>query len=157
VAQTVKVGVHVDVDVRGALRALRGISKDASKELRRASVEIVDREVPRIHAAAALHGRQARAAARSVRARSDRVPAIAVGGRKRVTSSRNGYAGSIFFGSDAGSVQYKQFPSPNKSYWFWDQLGRDSTGMMRAWGKAYDKVVSQWGRQGSPAEGSGGH
>ena len=144
-AQTVKVGVQVDVDVRGALRALRGLPKDASKELRKASVEIVNREVPRIQAAAGGHGKQARAAARSARARSDRVPAIAVGGRKRVTSSKNGYAGSIFFGSDAGSVEYKQFPRPSKSYWFWDTLADDSKEMMREWGRAYDRVVRQWG------------
>lgn len=143
---TERMRVSVDVDIRGALRALRGISKDAPKELREASVRIVDKEIPKIRGAAAERGRQAAAAARSLRARRDRIPAIAVGGRKRVTSTKNGYAGSIYFGSEHGSSRYKQFPPHrgSSSYWFWDTLGNDSADMMREWGEAYDEVARQW-------------
>lgn len=146
-SRTIRGMVWVDVDVTRALRALRGMPKDASKELRAASVAIVAREVPKIQAAGKVSGKQAAAAASSVRARSDRVPAIAVGGSKRVTKGRGkgGRAGQIFFGSEAGSVDYKQFPPPSHSRWFWDTLGKDSKSMMREWGQAYDRAVTTWG------------
>lgn len=134
----------VDVDVRGALRALRGLPREASRQLREASVRIVKREALRIVGAAVGTDAQAAAAAQSVRPRSDRVPTIAVGGRKRVAPHRWSYAGSIFFGSDAGAVDWKQFPEPSRSRWFWDTLGRDARQVMREWGEAYDDAIKMW-------------
>lgn len=136
----------VKIDVSAALRVLRKLPKEASRELRAASKEIVNREVPRIRSAATT--KQARAAAKSVRAASDRVPAIAMGGKKKVTSAKNGYAGSIAFGSDAGAVVHEQFPKPPGDQWFWDTLGRDAGDMMSQWGKAYDEVLDTWSDKG---------
>lgn len=132
----------VKVDVSAALRVLRKLPKEASRELRKASKEIVQREVPRIQSAATT--RQARAAAKSVRPASDRVPAIQMGGKKRVTSAKNGYAGSIVFGSDAGAPTWDQFPKPPGDQWFWNQLGKDASDIMSQWGDAYDGVIERW-------------
>lgn len=138
---TTRKSLTVDVDVTGALRALRGMPKEASRELRAASVRIVNDLVPEIKRAA--RSRQDRAAVKSVRARSDRAPAVVLGGKKKVTSSRNGWAGSIAFGADAGSHRYRQFADPGR--FFWDTLGREADQIMREWGKAYDETIERWG------------
>lgn len=132
--------ITVEVDVSAALRALRGMPKDANRELRAASVRIVNEFVPRIQRAA--RSPQDRAAVKSVRARSDRAPAIVMGGSQKVTRS-GASAGSIGFGADAGSNTLRQFRDPGR--WFWDTLGRGASDIMREWGKAYDATIRRWG------------
>lgn len=144
-SRTTRRSITVDMDLSGAFAVLRSLPREASAELRDASEAIVVSEARRIRAAGSSKGRQASAAASSTKAARDRVPAIAVGGARRVTRSK-ARAGDLFFGSDAGSVRFMQFPRPqfDGSYWFWDTLGRDAKRIMGRWGAALDNVVDRW-------------
>jgi hypothetical protein len=77
--------VELRVDGLAALlRDFRGLPKDATKELRRASVDIANRHmVPSWKAAALTAGNWGPKLAESIRARSDRLPALNVGKDRR--------------------------------------------------------------------------
>jgi hypothetical protein len=93
--------VELRVDGLAALlRDFRGLPKDATKELRRASVDIANRHmVPSWKAAALTAGNWGPKLAASIRARSDRVPALLVG------KDRRAYTG----GASTNMVRYPAF------------------------------------------------
>jgi hypothetical protein len=77
--------VELRIDGLGALlKDFRGLPKEATKELRKASVDIANRHmVPSWKAAALTAGNWGPKLAESIRARSDRLPALNVGKDRR--------------------------------------------------------------------------
>jgi hypothetical protein len=82
--------VELRIDGLGALlKDFRGLPKEATKELRKASVDIANRHmVPSWKAAALTAGNWGPKLAESIRARSDRLPALNVGKDRRAYTWR---------------------------------------------------------------------
>lgn len=137
--------VEVRIDGLAALlRDFKALPKEATVELRKASVDIANRHmVPSWKAAAMTAGKWGPALADSIRARSDRLPALKVGKDKRV------YSG----GASTNMVRY---PSAFGTRNDWAPFG-DGTGWMsnrrpyqaqalNEWGQAVDLIVTKWNR-----------
>ena len=137
--------VELRVEGLGALlRDFRGLPKEATAELRRSSVDIAQRHmVPSWRAAALTAGNWGPKLAESIRARSDRLPALLVG------KDRKAYTG----GASTNMVRYPAFRGTRTD---WPPFG-DGTGWMsnrtpyqaqalHEWGQAVDLIVSKWNR-----------
>lgn len=103
-------------DVKGLNRALRGLSREASVELRDASVRIAGKVAADARARADRSGGVAVLVAPTIRATRDRVPVVRMGSRKRLPP-RNGKPrrgpnqtiGNVIWGAEFGSGRYAQF------------------------------------------------
>lgn len=137
--------VELRIDGLGALlKDFRALPKEATKELRRASVDIANRHmVPSWKAAALTAGDWGPKLADSIRARSDRLPALNVG------KDRRAYSG----GASTNMVRY---PSAFGTRNDWAPFG-DGTGWMsrrrpyqvqalHEWSQAVDLIVTKWNR-----------
>jgi hypothetical protein len=137
--------VELRIDGLGALlKDFRGLPKEATKELRKASVDIANRHmVPSWKAAALTAGNWGPKLAESIRARSDRLPALNVG------KDRRSYTG----GASTNMVRYPAFLGTRND---WAPFGK-GTGWMsnrrpyqaqaiREWGQATDRIVTKWNR-----------
>jgi len=83
------------------LRAFNTYGKDANRELRDASGEIARKTSEQATARGSGIGRQAALAASSLRVARDRVPAVQMGGAKRV-GHRSTPVGVLIFGAEFG-------------------------------------------------------
>ncbi len=135
----------VDVYVEGLgplLKDLRALPKEATAELRTASVVIAERHmVPSWRNAAMRAGNWGPKLAASIRAKRDRTPALQVGFQKKV------YRGKA-------STNIVRYPSAFGTRNEWAPFG-DGTGWMATrrpyehaaiteWGHAVDKIVRKW-------------
>jgi hypothetical protein len=135
----------VDVYVEGLgplLKDLRALPKEATAELRTASVVIAERHmVPSWRNAAMRAGNWGPKLAASIRAKRDRTPALQVGFQKKV------YRGKA-------STNMVRYPSAFGTRNEWAPFG-DGTGWMATrrpyehaaiteWGHAVDKIVRKW-------------
>ena len=135
----------VDVYVEGLgplLKDLRALPKEATAELRTASVVIAERHmVPSWRNAAMRAGNWGPKLAASIRAKRDRTPALQVGFQKKV------YRGKA-------STNIVRYPSAFGTRNDWAPFG-DGTGWMATrrpyehaaiteWGHAVDKIVRKW-------------
>ena len=134
-----------------ALRALNGISKELSAELRDASTRIVDQVLPAARSKAS--GRLAQKVAASIKPKRDRIPAITAGGRTPITlSGRSVPAGDVFFGSEFGSNASPQFGKPHlgRTGYFLYPAVRDLSGFITdEYLDALDDVLTKAARKGS--------
>lgn len=126
------------------LRAFRQLPKDASAELRQASVSIAqNRMVPAWKNAAMYYaGPWGDKIAASVRARRDRIPAVQIGGNRRVFTG-GASATMVRYPSDAGQVR----PSIPPAFTGTDWIGRTreyQPAAMREWSQAVDRIVAKW-------------
>jgi len=124
------------------LRDFKKLPKEASKELRASSVEISNRYmVPSWKAAALTAGNWGPKLADSVRAVSDRLPALKVGKDKKVYSGK----------ASTNFIRYPSFRGTKTNY---APFG-DGTGWMAnrrpyaaqalaEWTKATDQIVAKW-------------
>jgi hypothetical protein len=137
--------VELRIDGLGALlKDFRALPKEATKELRKASVDIANRHmVPSWKAAALTAGNWGPKLAESIRARSDRLPALNVG------KDRKAYGG----GASTNMVRYPSAFGTRKD---WAPFG-DGTGWMskrrpyqaqalHEWSQAVDLIVTKWNR-----------
>jgi hypothetical protein len=135
----------VDVYVEGLgplLKDLRALPKEATAELRTASVVIAERHmVPSWRNAAMRAGNWGPKLAASIRAKRDRTPALQIGFQKKV------YRGKA-------STNMVRYPSAFGTRNEWAPFG-DGTGWMATrrpyehaaiteWGHAVDKIVRKW-------------
>ena len=124
------------------LRDFKKLPKEATKELRRSSVDISNRHmVPSWKAAALTAGNWGPKLAESVRAVSDRLPALKVGKDKRVYSGK-------------ASTNIIRYPSFRGTKTDWAPFG-DGTGWianrrpyaaqaLAEWTQATDLIVRKW-------------
>lgn len=139
-------------------RRVRNLPKVANASMRTAAKGIVEKEVPRIQAAAGSN-KQARMVASTIRARSDRYPTIVAGGSRRLSPSRKTKgkgrptAGEVFFGAEFGGAQRpttQQFRpyQGRRGYFFWPTLRKDAQQIGEQWEQAITAVEQEWSSDG---------
>jgi hypothetical protein len=141
--------LHINVEgLPKILRSLRGMPREISTDVRKASKRIAQDEVVRIRVTAASHGAQAVRSASKIRARSDRVPTIKAAGSSPMF--RKGVqTGQVFYGAEFGSHrgkttrQFKAYTG-REGQWFWPTLRRDTPIMIDAWMAVIDRAISRW-------------
>lgn len=146
--------VELRIDGLGALlKDLRALPKEATTELRRASVDIANRHmVPSWKAAAMTAGRWGPKLADSIRARSDRLPALKVG-KDRKAYSGGASSNMVRYPASMGTREETREPWPGLK---WAPFG-DGSGWMsnrrpyqaqalHEWGQAVDLIVTKWNR-----------
>jgi hypothetical protein len=137
--------VELRIDGLGALlKDMRTLPKEATAELRRASVVIAERHmVPSWKRAALSAKKWGPKLAESIRARSDRLPALQVG------KDRKTYSG----GASTNMVRYPAFLGTKEK---WPPFGEGTNWMAKRspyqaqaiheWSQAVDRIVSKWNR-----------
>lgn len=138
------VEAYVD-GLNDVLRAFKALPKEASQELRKSSMEIADRHMAPAWRNAALYyaGPWGPAIADSVRVKRDRVPAVNIGGNRKVFSG-GATPTMVRFPSDTGERR-ESFAPFEKTNWISNVRGYQSAAL-REWGEAVDRIVAKWGR-----------
>lgn len=146
--------VELRVEGLGALlRDMKTLPKEATAELRKASVDIANRHmVPSWRAAAMTAGNWGPKLADSIRARSDRLPALKVGKDKRAYSG-GASTNMVRYPAFMGTKEETRDPWPGLK---WAPFGRGTGWMSRRrpyqaqalneWGQAVDLIVTRWNR-----------
>lgn len=146
-----RAGVQVD-GFRDTMRAFSRLGTDFNRELRARSKEVAADEVTRLVGAANRDGSKlAKAVGASIRAKSDRIPTIQAGGRKKVRVSGKKLrdapsAGQVFYGAEFGGRKRKttmQFrPHRGRAgYFVSPQLRRDEQRMLAAFTAVLDDML----------------
>lgn len=132
--------------IRETLAALSRLPKDASNELRDASLEISRELAAAARQAGVAEGSQAALVATTVKARRDRVPVVVAGGTKRLGSNR-APAYKLLFGSEFGANRYEQYrPHVGAgSYWFFRTVEDNEVEIARRWLDAADAILRRFG------------
>jgi len=159
--KTLNASVHVDRDVRATLAAFRALPKQASEAVRGGSLKLAKTLARKVKAAGFADSEQAAAVAPTVKAVSDRIPAITAGGDTRVASTRvPAYA--LLFGSEFGARrrfgwyaarkyarsrgrQYRRHLGKG-SYWFFRTVEDNTADINKAWRQVADDIVNTWSR-----------
>lgn len=139
------------------LRAIKGLPKEATRELRQASLELSKGLARDIAQAGRRRGGQAALIAGTAKAKFDRVPAVKVGGSAKRGRNRTP-ASDLLIGSEFGhSGQGGRGPgsrnyaphgfgrraSPN-GLWIYPTVRRREADISAAWLKAADAVIAKF-------------
>lgn len=147
-ARALRMSITLD-GARPLLSALGKLDKNLQANIRDASQEIAATEADRIAKAGRGSDKQSRLVAVTVRARRDRVPAIAAGGAKRLPTKGRPRAMDLLFGAEFGGQKRpttQQF-RPHKGtrgYWFFPTIRRDEKRIIRLWLGGVDKTLADW-------------
>lgn len=134
-------------ELRPLLASFKELPKEASKELRKESLEIskhiaeVSKSYARTDAAPQSH-----LLVDTIKPIMDRVPAVQAGGTRRVGTRRT-QAFNLLFGSEFGSFDYDQFHrswNGKKGYWFFPSVEREETYIGEMWVKAANTIIDNW-------------
>ena len=138
------VEAYVD-GLNDVLRAFKALPKEASAELRKSSMEIADRHMAPAWRNAALYyaGPWGQVIADSVKVKRDRVPAVQIGGNRKVLSG-GGSATMVRWPSDTGQGR-ESFAPFEQTNWISNVRGYQPAAL-REWGEAVDRIVGKWGR-----------
>jgi hypothetical protein len=138
------VEAYVD-GLNDVLRAFKALPKEASAELRKSSMEIADRHMAPAWRNAALYyaGPWGKVIADSVKVKRDRVPAVQIGGNRKVLSG-GGTATMVRWPSDTGQGR-ESFAPFEQTNWISNVRGYQPDAL-REWGEAVDRIVNKWGR-----------
>jgi hypothetical protein len=138
------VEAYVD-GLNDVLRAFKALPKEASAELRKSSMEIADRHMAPAWRNAALYyaGPWGQVIADSVKVKRDRVPAVQIGGNRKVLSG-GGTATMVRWPSDTGNAR-ESFAPFTQTNWISNVRGYQPAAL-REWGEAVDRIVGKWGR-----------
>lgn len=137
------VDVYVD-GLNDVLRAFRNLPKEASNELRDASNTIAAQYMAPAWRNAALYnaGPWGGKIAESVKVRRDRVPAVSIGGNRKVFSG-GASATMVRYPSDSGQAR-NSFAPFEATDWMGQVRGYQGAAMTE-WGRAVDRVLAKWG------------
>ena len=126
------------------LRALRDLGPEANKELRAASKTIAQNHMVPAWQNAALYGAGpwGEEIAASVRAGSDRVPKVTIGGN-RPRFSGGATPTMVRYPSSSGQAR-DSFAPFERTDWL-SRVRAYQPAALRLWGEAVDKVVAKWG------------
>lgn len=124
------------------LRALRKMPKEANAELRQASRQIADRHMVPAWREAALHaGPWGEVIADSVRSKSDRIPAVLIGGNRKAFSG-GASATMVRYPSSSGQARESFAPFEQTN---WLQYVRAyQPAALQEWAHAVDRIVTKW-------------
>jgi hypothetical protein len=139
---------QVDAYVQGlndVLRAFKALPKEASNELRQASNVIAAQHmVPAWQNAALFYaGPWGQVIADSVKVKRDRVPAVQIGGNRKVLSG-GGTATMVRYPSSTGEGK-DSFAPFERTEWL-TKTRAYAPAALREWGAAVDRIVAKWGR-----------
>jgi hypothetical protein len=139
---------QVDAYVEGlndVLRAFKALPKEASNELRQASNVIAAQHmVPAWQNAALFYaGPWGQVIADSVKVKRDRVPAVQIGGNRKVLSG-GGTATMVRYPSSTGEGK-DSFAPFERTEWL-TKTRAYAPAAIREWGAAVDRIVAKWGR-----------
>jgi hypothetical protein len=133
--------LYVD-GINDVLRAFKALPKAASQELRAASMEIAGRYMaPAWREAAGYAGSWGDVLADSVKVKRDRVPAVSIGGNKKVLSG-GGTATMVRYPSSSGNAR-QSFAPFEQTDWL-RRTGGYRQAAIQEWGRAVDRIVSKW-------------
>lgn len=155
---TVKVQIE---GLRETLKAFNDMPKDASNELRDASLKLAQLLAAKAKVDATLHGGpQGKLLAPTVKARRDRVPVVEAGGTTKVGRNKVPAYGVLFgsvFGMDQRSgwygsaryrhgigEQYRPHQGAGASYWFFPVIEQSAPEISAAWNKAANEIVRKF-------------
>lgn len=126
------------------LRAFRNLPKEASAELRKASKQIAERHMVPAWRNAALYnaGPWGEQIAKSVRAKSDRIPAVQIGGDRKVFSG-GASPTMVRYPSDSGE-RGQSFAPFERTDWI-SKVRAYQPAALKTWGEAVDRIVAKWG------------
>ncbi len=127
------------------LRAFKALPKEASNELRQASNVIAAQHmVPAWQNAALFYaGPWGQVIADSVKVKRDRVPAVQIGGNRKVLSG-GGTATMVRYPSSTGEGK-DSFAPFERTEWL-TKTRAYAPAALREWGAAVDRIVAKWGR-----------
>ena len=127
------------------LRAFKALPKEASAELRSSSMVIAERHMAPAWRNAALYyaGPWGEVIADSVKVKRDRVPAVQIGGNRKVLSG-GGTATMVRWPSDTGQGR-ESFAPFETTNWI-SNVRAYQPDALREWGAAVDRIVNKWGR-----------
>lgn len=142
-------------NVAGLNKALRQLPKEASAQLRDASLDIAEDVARKASTRARMVGGVLAYVAPTIKARRDRVPKIVMGGTTRLPP-RNGVArqgakqtvGNVVWGGEFGSDRFRQF-SPwrgsdtGAGYALWPTIRAESDATMERYCDALIKAVDK--------------
>lgn len=139
---------QVDAYVEGlndVLRAFKALPKEASNELRQASNVIAAQHmVPAWQNAALFYaGPWGQVIADSVKVKRDRVPAVQIGGNRKILSG-GGTATMVRYPSSTGEGK-DSFAPFERTEWL-TKTRAYAPAALREWGAAVDRIVAKWGR-----------
>jgi hypothetical protein len=139
---------QVDAYVEGlndVLRAFKALPKEASNELRQASNVIAAQHmVPAWQNAALFYaGPWGQVISDSVKVKRDRVPAVQIGGNRKVLSG-GGTATMVRYPSSTGEGK-DSFAPFERTEWL-TKTRAYAPAAIREWGAAVDRIVAKWGR-----------
>lgn len=157
---------QIEIQIEGLFPTLNKWAKADpmfNKEVRAASIELINELVVEVKKAAATapNPRQATEAAKGFRARPDRIPIIRLDAgsnfvsttrpnRKRKTKVTRG---DVFFGSEFGSKNFKQFPdrsapfgAGNRGYYFWPTIEDKAESIRDRYLEALDRITAKLAR-----------
>lgn len=134
-----------------------------NKEIRSASIGLINEVVVEVKKAAAIapNPRQATEAAKGFRARPDRVPVVRLNATSNFVSKSRPNAkrktkvtrGDVFFGSEFGSKNFRQFPersapfgAGNRGYYFWPTIERMAPDIRERYLEALDRITANLSR-----------
>lgn len=142
----------VRIRVDGAtqtLAAFRRLPKEATKDLRKRTLDLSRTLAGRVASAARADSPQTALMAPTVKAVFDRVPAIQAGGTSLV-GSRRVPAYKIVFGSEFGGVVRTQFRPHlgTGSYWLWKTVQANEIEIAAAWNKVADDIARSFSSSG---------
>ncbi|MFV0446390.1 MAG: hypothetical protein ACK5Q5_22685 [Planctomycetaceae bacterium] len=128
------------------MRTLNHLPRTATREILEAAKAIAIDEAGRIRGRASTA--QQRAVAPSVRARSDRFPAIIAGGARRAVSG-GGRVSEVFFGAEFGgrgrkTTQQFQPHRGTRGYFVYPTFRADEDRMMKRWEQAVKAIEREW-------------
>jgi len=144
-----------DIYIEGlneVLRSFRNLPKDAAKELRDSSVQIAEKYmVPSWKHAAYAAGPWGPKIADSVKAKRDRIPAVQIGGNKKVFSG-GASATMVRYPSDKGNRgraakgATNRMPPAFGSGTDWISLARRGyeKQAIQEWSEAVDRIADKW-------------
>lgn len=133
--------VYID-GLNELLKDLRGLPKEAAKELRDASVKIADRHmVPSWRDAAMLAGPWGEKLAATVKAKRDRVPAVQIGGNRKAFSG-GATPNMVRYPSSSGEARNSWAPF-EKTDWIAKRRPYHEQALQE-WSKAIDDICARW-------------
>jgi hypothetical protein len=154
---------NVQIQIEGLYPALKkwaAADPMFNKEIRSASVDLMNQLLPKIMTAAQSveqNPKQAIESARGFRARPDRIPVLRLNAGSNFVSTtrpnrkrkRKVTRGDVFFGSEFGSNRLTQFPrrsprygSGNRGYWFWPTIEGNAETVNKEYIKALDRITN---------------
>lgn len=125
------------------LRDLRGLGKEANKELRQASKTIAERHMVPAWQNAALQyaGPWGPDIADSVRAGADRVPKVMIGNQKK--TFRGGATSNMVRSPSNSGKRGDSFAPFERTNWI-NKARSYQPAALQEWGKAVDRIVVKW-------------